>query len=140
MRPAVTATFRRAVAFSFCRIAGGFALALVLAFVLALAAGRWPVVEVLLRPYVLAIKAVPVASFIILALIWMRTSALPLFISFLMVFPILYTNVLAGLRSADSQLWKWPGPSGCPGGGSCTASCCRRWSRSCWRAAPRPWA
>ena len=46
----------------------------------------------------------PVASFIILALIWMRTSALPLFISFLMVFPILYTNVLAGLRSADSQL------------------------------------
>ena len=57
---AVTAAFRRAVAFSFCRIAGGFALALVLAFVLALAAGRWPVVEVLLRPYVLAIKAVPV--------------------------------------------------------------------------------
>lgn len=101
---AVTAAFRRAVAFSFCRIAGGFALALVLAFVLALAAGRWPVVEVLLRPYVLAIKAVPVASFIILALIWMRTSALPLFISFLMVLPILYTNVLAGLRSADSQL------------------------------------
>lgn len=101
---AVTSTFRRAVAFSFCRIAGGFALALVLAFVLALAAGRWPVVEVLLRPYVLAIKAVPVASFIILALIWMRTSALPLFISFLMVFPILYTNVLAGLRSADGQL------------------------------------
>ena len=40
---AVTSTFRRAVAFSFCRIAGGFALALVLAFVLALAAGRWPV-------------------------------------------------------------------------------------------------
>ena len=35
---AVTAAFRRAVAFSFCRIAGGFALALVLAFVLALAA------------------------------------------------------------------------------------------------------
>ena len=101
---AVTAAFRRAVAFSFCRIAGGFALALVLAFVLALAAGRWPVVEVLLRPYVLAIKAVPVASFIILALIWMRTSALPLFISFLMVFPILYTNVLAGLHSADGQL------------------------------------
>ena len=31
---AVTAAFRRAVAFSFCRIAGGFALALVLAFVL----------------------------------------------------------------------------------------------------------
>ena len=80
--------------------------AVVLAFVLALAAGRWPVVEVLLRPYVLAIKAVPVASFIILALIWMRTSALPLFISFLMVFPILYTNVLAGCAAALGMSWK----------------------------------
>ena len=88
---AVTAAFRRAVAFSFCRIAGGFALALVLAFVLALAAGRWPVVEVLLRPYVLAIKSVPVASFIILALIWLRSSQLSLFISFLMVFPAIYS-------------------------------------------------
>ena len=96
--------FWRAVWFSFCRIAGGFGAALVLGTALAFAAGRWPVVDVLLRPYVLAIKSVPVASFIILALIWMRTSALPLFISFLMVFPILYTNVLAGIRSADREL------------------------------------
>ena len=88
--------FWRAVWVSFCRIAGGFGAAF--------AAGRWPVVDVLLRPYVLVIKSVPVASFIILALIWMRTSALPLFISFLMVFPILYTNVLAGIRSADREL------------------------------------
>ena len=101
---AVTAGFWRAILFSFCRIAGGFALALVLAAALALAAGCWPVVDVLLRPYVLAIKAVPVASFIILALIWMKAAALPLFISFLMVFPLLYTNMLAGLRSADAAL------------------------------------
>lgn len=96
--------FWRAVWFSFCRIAGGFGAALVLGTALAFAAGRWPVVDVLLRPYVLVIKSVPVASFIILALIWMRASALPLFISFLMVFPILYTNVLAGIRSADREL------------------------------------
>ena len=96
--------FWRAVWFSFCRIAGGFGAALVLGTALAFAAGRWPVVDVLLRPYVLVIKSVPVASFIILALIWMRASSLPLFISFLMVFPILYTNVLAGIRSADREL------------------------------------
>ena len=101
---AVTAAFRRAVAFSFCRIAGGFALALVIAFVLALAAGRWPVVEVLLRPYVLAIKAVPVASFIIICLIWMSTRQLAVFISFLMVFPVIYSNTLQGIKSADGAL------------------------------------
>ena len=71
---------------------------------LAFAAGRFSLVEILLRPYVLAIKSVPVASFIILALIWLRSSQLSLFISFLMVFPVLYINVLAGIRSADGQL------------------------------------
>ena len=78
--------------------------AVVLAFVLALAAGRWPVVEVLLRPYVLAIKAVPVASFIIICLIWMSTRQLAVFISFLMVFPVIYSNTLQGIKSADGAL------------------------------------
>ena len=101
---AVTAAFRRAVAFSFCRIAGGFALALVLAFVLALAAGRWPVVEVLLRPYVLAIKAVPVASFIILVYLWLPGRWLTTFISALMGFPPVYLNLLEGLARRDRAL------------------------------------
>ena len=82
----------------------GFLLALAAATVLAFGAGRFSLLEILLRPYVLAIKSVPVASFIILALIWLQTSQLSLFISFLMVFPVLYTNVLAGIRSADRQL------------------------------------
>ena len=71
---------------------------------LAFGAGRFSLLEILLRPYVLAIKSVPVASFIILALIWLRTSQLSLFVSFLMVFPVLYTNVLTGIRGADGQL------------------------------------
>lgn len=99
-----TADFWGVIGFSLLRIAGGFLLALVTATVLAFAAGRFPLLEILLRPYVLAIKSVPVASFIILALIWLRASQLSLFISFLMVFPVLYTNVLAGIRSADGQL------------------------------------
>ena len=100
----LTADFWSTIAFSLVRIAGGFLLALITATALALAAGRFSLVEILLRPYVLAIKSVPVASFIILALIWLRTSQLSLFISFLMVFPVLYTNVLAGIRSANGQL------------------------------------
>lgn len=99
-----TMAFWQTVFFSILRIAGGFLLALALAAVLALAAGRLRVVEILLQPYVLAIKSVPVASFIILALIWLKTSLLSLFISFLMVFPVLYTNILAGIKSADGQL------------------------------------
>ena len=100
----VTLDFWSTVGFSLLRIAGGFLLALAAATVLAFGAGRFSLLEILLRPYVLAIKSVPVASFIILALIWLRTSQLSLFISFLMVFPVLYTNVLTGIRGADGQL------------------------------------
>lgn len=96
--------FWRAVWFSFCRIAGGFGAALVLGTALAFAAGRWPVVDVLLRPYVLVIKSVPVASFIILALIWLSSRTLPLFIAALMVFPLVYLNVLEGIRRTDASL------------------------------------
>ena len=50
------------------------------------------------------IKSIPVASFIIICLIWMSSEQLSVFISFLMVLPILYNNVLQGVRSADQQL------------------------------------
>ena len=99
-----TAGYWSALALSTGRILGGFLAAEAAAAGLAALSARFTPIRELLSPAVAAIKAVPVASFIILALIWMRTSALPLFISFLMVFPILYTNVLAGIRSADREL------------------------------------
>ena len=58
----------------------------------------------LLAPLVAVIKAVPVASFIILALVWLNSRSLSLFISALMVFPPVYLNVLEGIRRTDGQL------------------------------------
>ena len=49
-------------------------------------------------------KAVPVASFVILILIWVSSKNLSVVISFLMVFPILYTNTRNGLRELDTAL------------------------------------
>ena len=50
------------------------------------------------------VKTVPVASFIIICLIWMSTRQLAVFISFLMVFPVIYSNTLQGIKSADGAL------------------------------------
>ena len=50
------------------------------------------------------VKATPVASFIILALVWVRGSSLSVLISFLMVLPVLYGAVRTGIRAADPQL------------------------------------
>ena len=99
-----SSAFWRAVGSSSLRIFGGFLLSCALALLLAsLAVGR-PWLRELLAPPVAVVKATPVASFIILALVWLDARSLPLFISALMVFPPVYLNVLEGLRRTDRKL------------------------------------
>ena len=89
---------------SFGRILEGFAMAMALGLALAAAAHRcWPL-RTLIAPPMAAIKATPVASFVILALIWVPSRSLSVLTGFLMVLPIAYTNALAGLQSADPNL------------------------------------
>lgn len=96
--------FYRAIGFSALRILSGFSGALLLGTVLAAVSSRLWVVKTLLQPITSIIKATPVASFIILALIWFGSKNLSFFISFLMVFPVIYLNILEGLESCDIKL------------------------------------
>lgn len=94
----------QAIGFTFQRISLGFFLAFGLALVLAALSALCPIVEGLLRPYILAVQSVPVASFIVIALLWLSGKHLSTFISFLMVLPVLYANALQGIKNADPQL------------------------------------
>lgn len=96
--------FWSAILFSFSRIAGGFFLASAAGVLLAAFAARFRRVEELLAPLMLAAKTIPVASFIILALIWFSSRTLSILISFIMVLPIIYTNVRSGIQAVDSNL------------------------------------
>ena len=96
--------FWQRVAFSSGRILLGFALGVVVSVVLAVCAARWQTVDILFAPVMQLVKATPVASFIILALVWVRGSSLSVLISFLMVLPVLYGAVRTGIRSVDPQL------------------------------------
>lgn len=96
--------FFSTVLFSLLRIMSGFLIALLSGFILAVIAGRHKVVEYILWPYVVTFKAVPVASFIIMCLIWLSYNQLTVFISFLIVFPVIYSNVLTGLKNTDINL------------------------------------
>ena len=101
---ALTAAFWHSVGQSFLRIIGGFLLSCLTASLLAVPASRWNRVRELMGPLVATVKAVPVASFIILALFWLNSRSLALFISFLMVFPPVYLNVLEGISQTDKKL------------------------------------
>ena len=66
----VTQEFWKSVWFSFGRIIGGFLSALVIGAFLAILSYRFETVKILFHPLVIAVKSTPVASFIILCLIW----------------------------------------------------------------------
>jgi NitT/TauT family transport system permease protein len=100
----LTIAFWQSIGQSFLRIVGGFLIACLAASLLAVPASRWKWVRELLSPLVATVKAVPVASFIILALVWLSSRSLALFISALMVFPPVYLNVLEGIRQTDRKL------------------------------------
>ena len=94
------ADFWQRVGFSSGRILLGFGLGVAVSVLLAVGAQRWQGVEQLLAP----VMQTPVASFIILALVWVRGANLSVLISFLMVLPVLYGAVRTGIRSADPKL------------------------------------
>ena len=98
------ADFWQRVLFSTGRILLGFVLGALVSVLLAVAAERSTWVETLLAPVMQLVKATPVASFIILALVWVSGSSLSVLISFLMVLPVLYGAVRTGIESADGQL------------------------------------
>ena len=99
-----TLPFWESIWFSFIRICSGFLAAVIAGTLLAALSVRFRRISELLAPLMLAVKAIPVASFIILVLIWIPSRNLSVFISFLMVLPVIYTNVLDGIRSANADL------------------------------------
>ena len=98
------AEFWQRIGFSAGRILLGFGLGVLSSAILAVAAEKWEWVDALLAPVMQLVKATPVASFIILALVWVSGSSLSVLISFLMVLPVLYSAVRTGIGSADRQL------------------------------------
>ena len=116
IRLAGGAQFWLSVASSMLRIIGGFLLAVVLGVALAgLSAASGRLREFLL-PFVATVKSIPVASFVILVLIWVSSRNLSVLISFLMVFPVIYTNVLDGISQTDRGLLEMAEVFGIPFG------------------------
>ena len=97
-------SFWRAVWGSLARIGAGFASAAVMGVLVGSLAHFVSFIKELLSPIVSLMKTVPVASFVILALIWAGADQLALVISFVVVFPMIYLNTIAGLESTDPQL------------------------------------
>lgn len=89
---------------TFLRVASGVAISFVAGVALAYFASKLPFLQSLLRPFVAAVKATPVMSVIMLALLWFTSSFVPVFSCVLLCLPIFYTNTLSGIRGVDKSL------------------------------------
>lgn len=98
------ASFWESVFHSIFRVLIGIIVSIVLGVVLGTLSALNRYVYDLLSPLVTAIKSTPVISFIIVALIWFSSASVPVFICFLMCFPIIWTNVVEGIRNVDRNL------------------------------------
>ena len=99
-----TARFYRAVARTTLRILAGYLLSALTACVLALLSKRHRLLREILQLPMMAVRTIPVVSFIILALICLPSRYLSVLISFLMVLPIFYSGILTGLDGASQEL------------------------------------
>lgn len=82
----------------------GFTVALVGATVLGVASGLWRPLQQLLYPAVQLLRAVPVMSIILYLLLFVATEQVAVWVSFLIVFPLIYTNVVTSIATVDPKL------------------------------------
>ncbi len=99
-----TASFWQITALTVSRITIGFLLGSVAGVLFAILTSISPVANAFFKPILGIVKATPVASFIILALVWIKGGQIPAFISSLMVFPIIWGNVVKGITQTDPKL------------------------------------
>lgn len=89
---------------TFSKIAKGFLLALIAGTILSVISAFVKIIDVLVSPFMRLLKTVPVASFIILALLWVKSDKLSVLISFVMVTPVVYINILQSFDNVDNNL------------------------------------
>lgn len=99
-----TADFWQKTGASLLGITAGYLLGIFAGTVLAVLTSLSDWLYTIFRPMLTVIKSTPVVSFIILALVWMQKTAVPIFISFLMVTPMVWANLSGGIRETDRNL------------------------------------
>ncbi|MBE7017851.1 MAG: ABC transporter permease subunit [Ruminococcaceae bacterium] len=100
----ISAEFWYITAVSLGRILLGVVCAMALGVLLALATSRWALLRSLFSPLLTVIKSTPVASFIILLILWVGRDILPSVIVVLMALPIVWSNVSTGISQTDPLL------------------------------------
>jgi NitT/TauT family transport system permease protein len=93
-----------AIGSTLLRLLLAMGIAFFLGVLLGVVAGLKPHFGDFLRPIVTILRTVPVLSIIVIALLLLGFRKTPYFITFLMIFPLIYQAVSEGIKNIDSEL------------------------------------
>lgn len=104
LRLIVSEGFRADLLATVSRGVAGFLISLAAGLVVGSLAGTFRAFGILVAPLLAVVRATPVMSVILLALIWFTSGTVPVFVAFLMAFPVVTSNVMEGFRTTDPRL------------------------------------
>ncbi len=96
--------FLNIVTYTILRTLGGFLISLFLAISLGVLSSVSKIVYSLMEPILKLLNSIPTIAIILLALIWLNNEFVPMFVGFLMVFPILFETVLKSILNIDKDI------------------------------------
>lgn len=100
---ATTEKFWTAICFSFIKIISGIAIGIVLALVISVLTAKVKTFNAVFSIPLNVIKSTPVASFIIMALVWIKSAYIATFVTAIMVLPIVWANMHEGIISVNKK-------------------------------------
>lgn len=100
----VTPVFYAALFSTLIKILVSFFIALVAAVALAFLSAKVKTAEYALYPFVVIARAAPTVSVVFICLLWFSSRVSPMIVAFLVIFPVLYSSALTGIRGVDSKL------------------------------------
>ena len=89
---------------SLLRIVSGMIIGTVLGCLLSVATCASSLTDLLISPAIRVIRATPVASFILLVILWTHRNLVPVVIAALMVIPVIWENLCRGIQATDQKL------------------------------------
>ena len=96
--------FYRTLGATLTRTLLAYSLGIAAAVALGALCAKSRVMELLLSPLLSAVRATPVTSFIVLALVWLSSPRVPVLTGFLMTMPVVYSALVQAIRAIDPNL------------------------------------
>lgn len=96
--------FLNIIKYTLFRTLTGFLISLLLAILIGVVSSFSKIIYNFMDPISKILNSVPAIALIVLALIWLDNELVPIFIGFIMIFPLLYETVLSSILNVDQEI------------------------------------